>query len=279
MQPACVLGRGALVNPTVQAAQATAKIVRYAGSGGPRYGLLEGTQIYELLGDLFGAFTRGAQVMDRDAARLLPPVAPGKVILTGYNYAGHAEELKKMQPQDPLIFLKAPTAVVGDGEDVVYHRDAQNVSYEGELVVVIGRRCRRVSEADAADVILGYTCGNDVTDRDLQKKDVQYARAKSFDTFGPLGPCIATGIDAAALHIQSRLNGEIRQDSNTGLLIHSAAQLVSWASQSMTLEPGDVIYTGTPTGVGAIVPGDIMEVEIEGIGILRNRVVAESVAA
>lgn len=256
-----------------------AKIVRYAHGDGPRYGVLEGSQVYELVGDVFGSFTRGAAVMDRGAARLLPPVVPGKVILTGYNYAGHAEELKKIQPQDPLIFLKATTAVIADGDDVVYPRDAQNVSYEGELVVVIRRRCRRVAEADAADVILGYSCGNDITDRDLQKKDVQYARAKSFDTFGPLGPCIATGIDPSGLRIQSRLNGEVRQDSNTNLLIHSPAKLVSWASQSMTLEPGDVIYTGTPTGVGAIAPGDVMEVEIDGIGVLRNRVVAEHSAA
>ncbi len=264
------------MNPTVDAATATAKIVRYAGSDGPHYGLLEGAQIFDLLGDVFGAFTRGAALADRDSVRLLPPVTPGKVILTGYNYAGHAEELKKIQPQDPLIFLKAPTALIGDGADVVYPREAQNVSYEGELVVVIGRRCRRVAEADAAGVILGYSCGNDITDRDLQKKDVQYARAKSFDTFGPLGPCIATGIDPSDLRIVSRLNGEVRQQSTTGLLIHSPAKLVSWASQSMTLEPGDVIYTGTPTGVGAIAPGDVMEVEIDGIGVLRNRVVIEN---
>jgi 2-keto-4-pentenoate hydratase/2-oxohepta-3-ene-1,7-dioic acid hydratase in catechol pathway len=229
-----------------------------------------------LRGDVYGDFERGAEFGDVRSARLLAPVVPGKVILTGYNYAGHAEELSKTQPQDPLIFLKAPSAVVGDGADVVYPRDAENVSYEGELVVVIGKRCRRISAAEAADYVLGYTCGNDITDRDLQKRDVQYARAKSFDTFGPLGPCIATGLDPDDLHIESRLNGEIRQNSRTSLLIHSPAKLVSWASQVMTLEPGDVIYTGTPTGVGRIAPGDSMEVEIEGIGILHNRVVAEA---
>jgi 2-keto-4-pentenoate hydratase/2-oxohepta-3-ene-1,7-dioic acid hydratase in catechol pathway len=254
---------------------ATAKIVRFPADGGPRYGLLEGGAIHELRGDVFGAFERGEAVTDVEHAKLLAPVLPGKVILTGYNYAGHAAELKKVQPQDPLIFLKASTAVVGDGADVVYPRDAQNVSYEGELVVVIGRRCRRVSEAEAPDYILGYTCGNDITDRDLQKRDVQYARAKSFDTFGPLGPCIATGLDPADLQLESRLNGEVRQSSRTSLLIHSPAKLVSWASQGMTLEPGDVIYTGTPTGVGLIAPGDVMEVAIDGIGVLRNRVVAE----
>ncbi len=267
------------MNSGVQVATKVTKIVRFESPHGPQYGLLEGTQIYELLGDVFGAYTRGAPVMERSTARLLPPVVPGKVILTGYNYAGHAQELRKIQPQDPLIFLKAPSAVIGDDDDVVYPRDAQNVSYEGELVVVIGRRCRRVPEAAAADVILGYSCGNDITDRDLQKKDVQYARAKSFDTFGPLGPCIATGIDPSQLRIESRLNGEVRQSSNTSLLIHSPAKLVSWASQSMTLEPGDVIYTGTPTGVGAIAPGDVLEIEIDGIGVLRNRVVAERSAA
>ncbi len=254
---------------------ATAKIVRVQIGDVARHALLEDATLYELQGDLYSTFERGPALGDLRDARLLAPVVPGKVILTGYNYAGHAQELSKQQPQDPLIFLKAPSAIVSDGADVIYPRDAQNVSYEGELVVVIGRRCRRIGAREAAHYILGYTCGNDITDRDLQKRDVQYARAKSFDTFGPLGPCIATGIDADNLHIESRLNGEVRQNSTTSLLIHSPAKLVSWASQVMTLEPGDVLFTGTPVGVGAIKPGDLMEVEIEGIGVLRNRVVAE----
>ena len=259
-------------------ATATAKIVRVAGDDGPRYGLLEETTVYALVGDVFGSFERGAVLGEMRALRFLPPVVPGKVILTGYNYAGHAEELKKTQPEDPLIFLKAPSAIVGDGDDVYFPRGAENVSYEGELVAVIGRRCRRISPQEAPAYILGYTCGNDITDRDLQKRDVQYARAKSFDSFGPLGPCIATGLDPAELHLQSRLNGEVRQSSSTGLLIHSPAKLVSWASQSMTLNPGDVLFTGTPKGVGLIKPGDTMEVEVEGIGVLRNPVVLERAA-
>ena len=256
-------------------AVSAAKTVRVQIGGASRYAIVEGSTLYELRGDIFDTFERGPQLGNLRDAKLLAPVVPGKVILTGYNYAGHAQELSKAQPQDPLIFLKAPSAIIASDTDVVYPRDAQNVSYEGELVVVIGRRCRRISADEAQDYILGYTCGNDITDRDLQKRDVQYARAKSFDTFGPLGPCIATGIDADNLHIESRLNGEVRQNSTTNLLIHSPAKLVSWASQVMTLEPGDVLFTGTPVGVGAIKPGDLMEVEIEGIGLLRNRVVAE----
>jgi 2-keto-4-pentenoate hydratase/2-oxohepta-3-ene-1,7-dioic acid hydratase in catechol pathway len=254
---------------------AVAKIVRFATSDGPRYGLLEEDIVRALEGDPFGDFRPGPTVARAQEVQLLPPVEPSKVILVGYNYAGHAAELAKIQPQDPLIFLKAPSSLIGGGADIVYPRDAQNVSYEGEFVVVIGRQCKNVSPEEALQYVLGYTCGNDITDRDLQKKDVQYARAKSFDSFGPLGPCIAVGLQANELQVTSRLNGEVRQDSNTSLLIHSPAKLVSWASRSMTLYPGDVIYTGTPQGVGLIKPGDVLEVEIEGIGVLRNRVVAE----
>jgi 2-keto-4-pentenoate hydratase/2-oxohepta-3-ene-1,7-dioic acid hydratase in catechol pathway len=257
----------------------TVRVVRFAADGGPRYGILEGDAIHALEGDLFGEFRQGKVLREAREARLLPPVEPSKVILVGYNYLGHAEELKKLQPEDPLVFLKAPSALIGSGADVVYPRDAQNVSYEAELVVVLGRRCAKVSPEEAPEYVLGYTCGNDITDRDLQKKDVQYARAKSFDTFGPIGPCIAVGLNPDNLRIVSRLNGEVRQQSNTGLLIHSAAKLVSWTSHAMTLNPGDVIYTGTPKGVGLIKPGDTMEVEIEGIGVLKNRVVAEGAAA
>ncbi len=256
-----------------------ARIVRFAAQFGSAYGIVEEDTVFALVGDPFAEFRRGDAVAQLRSVRLLPPVRPSKVILTGYNYAGHAEELAKTQPQDPLIFLKAPSALIGDGSDVVFPNGAEHVSYEGELVVVIGRRCAKVSPDDALGYVLGYTCGNDITDRDLQKRDVQYARAKSFDTFGPLGPWIAIGLDPTDVQIVSRLNGEVRQNSRTSLLIHSPAKLVSWASHAMTLNPGDVIFTGTPKGVGVIAPGDCIEIEIEGIGTLRNRVVAEGVAA
>jgi 2-keto-4-pentenoate hydratase/2-oxohepta-3-ene-1,7-dioic acid hydratase in catechol pathway len=262
---------------TIQTTIKTVKIVRFRFQGQAEYGLLEAESgdIRLLVGDLFGQFEAGSVVASLEDVELLPPIQPGKVVAVGYNYAGHADELKKAQPADPLIFLKAPSSIIGSGAEIVYPYEAQNVSYEGELVVVIGRQCRRVSPEEALNYVLGYTCGNDITDRDLQKKDVQYARAKSYDTFGPLGPYLAIGLDANNLKIESRQNGEVRQNSNTALLLHSPAKLVSWASQSMTLYPGDVIYTGTPKGVGLIQPGDLLEVEVEGIGVLRNRVVRE----
>jgi len=250
----------------------TARLVRFERGVEAVYGVVEGDEVFALIGDPFGTFERGPRVAPLEETRLLPPVLPSKVILTGYNYAGHAEELAKKQPEDPLIFLKAPSALVGDSDPIVLPDGAENVSYEGELVAVIGKRCARVSPQEAPAYVLGYTCGNDVTDRDLQKRDVQYARAKSFDSYGPIGPWIAVGIDPSDLRIVSRQNGQVRQDSRTSLLIHSAAALVSWASHAMTLLPGDVIFTGTPKGVGKVERGDELEVEIEGIGTLRNPV-------
>jgi 2-keto-4-pentenoate hydratase/2-oxohepta-3-ene-1,7-dioic acid hydratase in catechol pathway len=202
------------------------------------------------------------------------PCAPTKIVGVGLNYRAHALEMGKPLPSEPLLFLKPPSAVIGSGAPIVRPRGYRRVDYEGELAVVIGRRARGVSAAAALDHVAGYTCALDITVRDLQERDVQYTRAKGFDTFCPLGPVLARGLDPSRLRLCTRLNGELRQDSSTEDMIFTVPELIAFISGVMTLVPGDVISTGTPPGVGPIVPGDWVEVEIEGIGVLRNPVVA-----
>jgi 2-keto-4-pentenoate hydratase/2-oxohepta-3-ene-1,7-dioic acid hydratase in catechol pathway len=201
-------------------------------------------------------------------------LVPSKIVGIGLNYHAHAREMGKGLPPEPLMFLKPRSAMVPNGGEIERPSGYERVDYEGELGVVIARRARRVSVAEALDVVMGFTCINDVTVRDLQKKDVQYTRAKGFDTFCPLGPEIVAGLDPARLRLQTRVNGVVRQDSSTSDLIFDVPTVISFVSQHMTLEPGDVICTGTPAGVGNLTPGDVVEVEIEGIGVLRNHVVA-----
>lgn len=252
------------------------KLLRFSVNGSaPRYGVLEGESIIAVQGDPMGEFTATSESFGLTEVRLLPPCTPSKVVAVGYNYAGHADELKEIQPFDPLIFLKAPSSIIGHDDAIVRPAITENLSYEAELAVVIGKTAKNVEPDDALSYVFGYTCGNDITDRDLQKKEVQYARSKSFDTFGPLGPSIAVGLDSTNLKVESRVNGEVRQSSSTHLMIHPVPKLISWISRSMTLLPGDVILTGTPPGVGILRPGDVVEVEVEGIGILRNRIMAE----
>lgn len=203
---------------------------------------------------------------------LLPPVLPSKIVAVGVNYASHAVEMRKPAPKEPLIFLKPPTAVVGPGQVIRCPRMAQQVEYEGELAVVLGRRIRSVDPNGAKSAIWGYTCFNDVTARDLQKADGQWTRAKGFDTFAPLGPWVVTDLDPLDLEVQSRLNGRLVQSANTSQMLFDVYTLVSFISQVMTLLPGDVVTTGTPEGVGQLKPGDIIEVEVEGIGRLSNPV-------
>ncbi|MDX6430248.1 MAG: hypothetical protein QOE54_2614, partial [Streptosporangiaceae bacterium] len=207
--------------------------------------------------------------------RLLAPMLPSKVIAVGKNYADHAREMGGEPPAEPLIFMKPSTAVIGPAEAIAYpEKLSSRVDYEGELAIVIGRLCREVPAARATDVIFGYTCANDVTARDLQKRDVQYTRAKGFDTFCPLGPWITTDVDPSDLRIQTSLNGQVRQDSRTSKMIHSIPTLIEYISQVMTLLPGDVILTGTPEGVGPMEVGDEVSVTIESVGTLSNRVLA-----
>jgi 2-keto-4-pentenoate hydratase/2-oxohepta-3-ene-1,7-dioic acid hydratase in catechol pathway len=236
------------------------------------YGLLEDDVIYTVSGDVFGDFSRGARRAALGEVRLLAPCQPSKVIALGLNYATHAAEMKVDPPAEPLIFLKPPTTVIGPNQPIVYPAMSQQVDYECELAVVIGRTARHVAEASALDYVLGYTCANDVTARDLQKKDGQWTRAKSFDTFCPLGPWIKTDLDPGDLRIETRVNGGVRQSSRTSDLIFGVPKLISFISHVMTLLPGDVILTGTPSGIGPVQPGDVVEVEIEGIGVLRNPV-------
>lgn len=199
---------------------------------------------------------------------------PSKIVGIGQNYRAHAAEMGKGIPEEPLMFLKPPTAVIPDGAPIELPAGYERVDYEGELGVVIGKRAHRVRREHALDYVAGYVCVNDVTVRDLQKKDGQWTRAKGFDTFCPLGPRVATGLDPSNLRITTRVNGVVKQDSTTADLIFDVPMLIAFVSEHMTLLEGDVISTGTPSGVGPLAPGDIVEVEIEGIGILRNPVVA-----
>ncbi|MCA1608014.1 MAG: fumarylacetoacetate hydrolase family protein, partial [Acidobacteria bacterium] len=204
-------------------------------------------------------------------------VTPSKIVCVGRNYAAHAAELGNDVPSEPLLFLKAPSAIVATGDEILLPRQSVQVEHEGEIAVVVGRTCKNLSDNDRPlDFVLGYTCLNDVTARDLQKRDVQFARAKSFDTFCPIGPFIETSLDVADLRIETFVNGEIRQESRTSQMVFPIEFLVRYISRQMTLYAGDVIATGTPSGVGPLRANDVCEVTVEGIGTLKNKVVAAS---
>ena len=252
------------------------KILRFLppGKDAPLYGVLkEGGIIATIVASPFeGMIVETSEEYDEDACSLLAPCVPTKVVAVGLNYKDHAEELGMEVPEEPLIFLKPPSSVIGHGQSIVCPAVSQQVEYEAELAVVMGKKAKDVVAADAADYVLGYTCLNDVTARDLQKKDVQFTRSKSFDTFCPIGPWIETRLDPSSVQVRSFVNGEKRQDSNTSQLVHPVNKLIEFISSIMTLEPGDVIATGTPFGVGRIQPGDEVTVEVEGIGRLVNPV-------
>ncbi len=210
-----------------------------------------------------------------DEVRLLAPVTPSKIACVGRNYAEHAAELGNEVPPEPLIFLKPPSSVIGPDQPVVYPSISERVDHEAELAVVIGRRCRNVAEAEALQYVFGYTVANDVTARDLQQKDGQWTRAKGFDTFAPVGPWIDTTFDPTDCTVRCLVNGEVRQHGATSWMIYSIPRIIAHIARFMTLEPGDMILTGTPSGVGPVKPGDVMTVEVEGLGAIRNPVVAE----
>ena len=247
------------------------KIARYRQDGSAAHGIVEGGDVYMASGDLFGGLTKGARVGSLDDVALDVPVVPGKIVAIGLNYAAHVTETDPTReaPTEPVIFMKPPSALLPQG-GVIALPPANRIDYEAELCIVIGKRASRVREAEAFDYVLGYTCGNDVSHRDQQAKDGQWVRAKGYDTFCPLGPWIETELDPGNVAIQSRLNGDVRQSSHTSDMIFNPAFLVSFVSNVMTLEPGDVIMTGTPEGVGPMQAGDTIEVEIEGIGTLRS---------
>ncbi|HEC34106.1 MAG TPA: DUF2437 domain-containing protein [Chloroflexi bacterium] len=251
------------------------RIVRYESERGPRWGMVEGQMVRELRGDPLGEWEPGPEVGPLAEATLLPPVAPTKILCVGRNYPAHAAEHGSEVPSEPLLFLKPPSAVVGPDVPILLPPQSAQVDYEAELAVVIGCRCRDVRPEEAWTCVLGVTCANDVTARDLQRRDDQWTRAKGFDTFCPLGPWVVTGLsqaEVADLAIICRVNGEIRQAGRTSEMAFSPADLIAYASAVMTLEAGDLFLTGTPAGVGPLHPGDVVEVEVEGIGTLRNPV-------
>jgi len=238
------------------------------------FAVIEGDVAAEIDGSPVGDIRFTGQRVPVDQVRLLAPVLPSKIVCVGRNYADHAAELGNEMPSEPLLFLKPNTAVIGPGDVIRKPAICERLDHEGELAVVIKGLVRNADEETAAAAILGYTCGNDVTARDLQKADGQWTRAKGFDTFCPLGPWIETDVEAIGLDIETRVNGEVRQSGNTKDLTFTPAFLVSYISKIMTLLPGDVIMTGTPAGVGPMQPGDRVEVEIGGIGVLSNPVEA-----
>ncbi|ABY91519.1 MAG: 5-carboxymethyl-2-hydroxymuconate Delta-isomerase [Caldanaerobacter subterraneus] len=229
------------------------------------YGIIEGDKVIAFGSEGFNSY-------NLEEVKLLPPCLPTKAICVGLNYRDHIEEMGDKEPEEPTLFIKPSTAVIGPDDFIVIPKMSERVDYEGELAVVIGKRAKNVSEKDALDYVLGYTIANDVTARDLQAKDGQWTRAKSFDTFLPIGPWIETDLDPSSLDITTYVNGEVKQKSNTRHLIFNVPKLVSFISHIMTLNPGDVILTGTPSGVGPLKPGDVVTIEIEGIGKLTNRV-------
>lgn len=249
------------------------KFVRFIKQGREACGAVDGESVREIAGSIFSHHTMLANTFPLEGLRILPPCVPSKIIAVGLNYRSHAEELRMQIPEEPLIFMKPASAVIGQGETIVRPAMAQRVDYEAELGVVIGKTSSKVSQQDAAHHILGYTCVNDVTARDLQRKDVQFTRSKSFDTFAPLGPWIETELDPDNVRVESLLNSQVRQSASTRDMIFPVYYLVMFISHIMTLHPGDVIATGTPSGIGPMQPGDIIEVRIEGLGTLRNRVV------
>jgi 2-keto-4-pentenoate hydratase/2-oxohepta-3-ene-1,7-dioic acid hydratase in catechol pathway len=239
----------------------------------PCYGLIEGDNIVEISGLPWAQWTRLPRSSRLGDVRLLAPVEPSKVVCVGRNYAAHAAELGNEVPKEPLIFLKPSTSIVGPEEPIILTRYSKKVHHEGELAVVIGRRCSQLSDTEnSLSFVLGYTCLNDVSARDIQESDVQFTRAKGFDTFCPVGPHIETELDPANALVETHVNGARRQSGNTSLMIYPIAHLIRWISRMMTLLPGDVVATGTPAGVGPLVAGDTVEVSVAGIGVLRNPV-------
>jgi len=251
------------------------RLVRFQYQGRPARGLIDGGEVVELEGEGVDSPAGRTARHALSSVRLLPPCVPTKVVAVGLNYRDHACELGLPVPDEPIIFLKPPTTVIGPSDPIRYPAMSSQVDYEAELGVVIGKTAHACSPDAAAGHILGYTCANDVTARDLQKKDGQWTRAKSFDTFCPVGPWIETDLDPSDLLIESYLNGERRQASRTSQFLFNVTHLVSFISRIMTLYPGDLIITGTPSGIGPMQPGDEIEVRIEGIGSLVNTVNAE----
>jgi len=249
------------------------KFLRFSVGNEIKYGIIEkNNEVREIKGSIFNKYEILEKIYSLSEIKYLPPIVPTKIIALGLNYFDHANEFKMKIPEEPLIFLKPPSAVIGHKECIIYPNMSKHLDYEAELGIYIKNRIRNIEPKDVYQNILGYSCFNDVTARDLQKKDGQWSRAKSFDTFAPIGPYIVTDLEPNNLKIELRKNGQVKQQSSTSNMIFKVDKIVSFISQIMTLNPGDVIVTGTPSGVGELQVGDIVEVEIKGIGILENQV-------
>jgi 2-keto-4-pentenoate hydratase/2-oxohepta-3-ene-1,7-dioic acid hydratase in catechol pathway len=252
------------------------RIIRFEREGRPAWGVLgENGDVRSATGTPFVDLEPGDVVGSQNDVRLLAPVTPSKIVCVGRNYREHAAEFSNPVPEEPLLFLKPPSAIVGPGDDVIYPELSSRVDHEAELCVVIGRSAHRVRSRDAASIVGGYTCGNDVTARDIQKSDGQWTRGKGFHTFCPLGPWMETEFDPTDVRVVCSVNGDTRQDGRTSAMIFDIPYLIEYISRFTRLEVGDVIMTGTPEGVGSVEIGDTMTVEVEGLGSLTNTVVAE----
>ncbi len=265
-----------LVAPITAMTQTVTKYVRDSHQGATSFGILAGDTVRELRGDLFASPTPTGRQLKLADVQLLAPCEPSKVVAVGLNYKTHLGE--RPAAEYPGLFAKLPTSIIATGADIVIPSDAKNVHYEGEMVIVIGKRAKNVPVESAKSYVFGVTVGDDVSERDWQKADLQWFRAKGSDTFGPLGPAIVTGLNYDDLLLQTRLNGATVQSQRTSDLIFPVAQVVSYVSRYVTLLPGDVIYTGTPGTTRPIKPGDVVEVELEGVGVLRNPVAQAKVA-
>ena len=253
-------------------------IARYSIDDAIHYGIVDTGIVRRLIGQPFDGIRESGHRDPLDKVRLLAPLELPRIFGLGYNYRAHSQESHKAVPDIPVLFMKPSTSAIGPGDVIVYPAGAEIVHYEGELTVVIGKRARQVPEAQALDYVLGYTCGNDVSDRVVQRRESAFGcllAGKGYDTFAPIGPFIATGLDPADQRIITRVNNVVRQDGNSRDLVFSVPYLISYLSRYMTLLPGDLIMTGTPAGVGPLSVGDVVEVEIPGIGVLRNAVVAD----
>ncbi len=254
------------------------RIARFLAGGQANYGIVKDDHVYTLAKDPFEAFANkqeysvSKKALALSEVKLLAPCLPSKIVCLGVNYRPHAAEMKSSLPGQPLIFLKPPTAVIGLSDPIILPRKYTRVDFEGELGVVIGKKTKYVTEGESKDCVFGYTCFNDVTERQYQKDDVQWTRGKGFDTFAPIGPWIETEIEASDLKLETFVNGAVKQSARTSELVFGIPTLISFISQVMTLLPGDVIATGTPAGVGPLQPGDVVEIKIEKIGTLRNPV-------
>ncbi len=248
------------------------KLVRFHYQQGEAWGVVSGTQVQLLQGSPYGDWSPGEVSLPLEGLELLPPCNPGKIVCVGLNYRDHAREMGSPLPAEPILFLKPPSALIGHGQRIIYPESCKRVDYEAELAVVIRERLKNAGESGVRAGIMGFTCANDVTARDLQLRDIQWTRAKSFDTFCPVGPYLETGLDPANLSIKLTLNGETRQDSSTKEMIFPVDRLISFISAVMTLNPGDLILTGTPSGIGSMQVGDVVSVEVGGIGVLSNQI-------